>query len=69
VRCGKETGYSYAPLCEECFFIELMWEFRNDPNIKEDVKYEKQPDGSYKEIGIIRGIKIKELKKNEKCGV
>ena len=56
--CGKETNEP-VDVCYDCFFKELMWQFKDNPHVKEDIKYEKQADGTYKEIPIIRGLKVK----------
>ena len=56
--CGKETNEP-VDVCYDCFFKEIMWQFKDNPNVKEDIKYEKQADGTYKEIPIIRGLKVK----------
>jgi hypothetical protein len=36
VRCEKETGHAKVQYCKECFFIEFMWQFRNNPFVYED---------------------------------
>ena len=58
--CKKDLGNDNVPICEECFYKELMWEYRNDPNVTEDVRYKKNPDGSFEEIGVIKGLTFKE---------
>jgi len=57
-ECGKETN-DELPICDDCLFKELK---KIHPNITEDIIFLKQPDGSIKEVGIIRGLKFKKNK-------
>jgi len=57
--CGKLLD-DHIPLCQECFFKELMWYYRNNPHVKEDIEYRKKSDGSLEEVEIIRGLVFKE---------
>jgi len=57
-NCGKPINMddSEIALCDGCLFVELKKIF---PNIKEDVIFVKQADGTYKEVEIIRGLRFK----------
>lgn len=59
-NCGELLD-DHIPLCKDCFFKELLWYYRNDPNVKEDIQFKKNPDGTIEEIEIIRGLRFKEV--------
>ena len=57
--CGKIINDN-VPICKECFLKELLWQYRNDPNVKEDIKYIKNTTGVFEEVEVIKGLSFKE---------
>jgi hypothetical protein len=62
--CARPTAPN-VPICEDCFIKELLWYFKDDPSVYEDIEYVKQPDGTIKEVGIIQGIEFIGERKKE----
>jgi CTP:phosphocholine cytidylyltransferase-like protein len=56
--CSKIID-DFVPLCKDCFFRELMWYYRNNPNVQEDIEYRKKSDGTIEEVEIIKGLAFK----------
>lgn len=58
--CGKETGNDEQWICTDCAIKELLWVYRDNPNVYLDTIFVKQADGTIVEKQIIRGLKFKD---------
>jgi len=58
-KCGKEIEKDdifELLVCSDCLQAEIKWHFRNNPKIKEDIKFMIDKNGVIKEELIFTGM-------------